>query len=329
MKAMLLDSYGSAATFRLAEVARPQVKPGHVLLRVVATSVNPIDVKIRTLGLPLAPELPAILHGDVAGVVEEVGLGVTGFQPGDEVFGCVGGVKGSGGALAEYLLADACLLAHRPTSCSLAECAALPLVTLTAWEGLIDRANIRPGDPVLVHAGAGGVGHIALQLARLRGAVVTTTVSSPGKAKLARELGADHTIDYRTTSVADQVRHTPQGLGFSLVFDTVGMNTLDASFQAVRPGGTVVTCVARSTHDLSALHAKGVSLHVVFMLLPLLTGQGRAHQGDVLRRTAALVDAGRLRPLLHPRQFSLAEIQQAHAVVAEGKAMGKVLVRVD
>ncbi|MBF0136501.1 MAG: zinc-dependent alcohol dehydrogenase family protein [Magnetococcus sp. DMHC-1] len=328
MKAMLLDSYGGSATFRQAEVAKPRLQPGHLLLRVVATSVNPIDVKIRTLGLPLSPDLPAILHGDVAGIVEEVGVGVSGFRSGDEVFGCVGGVKGSGGALAEYILADARLVAHRPASLSLVECAALPLVTLTAWEGIMDRATIRPGDPVLIHAGTGGVGHIALQLARLRGAVVTTTVSSPEKARIAKDLGADHTIDYRSIPAAELGQHAPQGQGFALIFDTVGTQTLDASFQAVRLGGTVVTCVARSTHDLSPLHAKGITLHVVFMLLPLLTGHGRSHHGHILRRTAALVDAGRLRPLLHPRQFSLAEAQQAHAVVADGKALGKVLIRV-
>ncbi|MBF0177086.1 MAG: zinc-dependent alcohol dehydrogenase family protein [Magnetococcales bacterium] len=328
MKAMLLDTYGHSATFRSADLPKPQVRPGHLLLRVVATSVNPIDVKIRTLGLPLAPELPAVLHGDAAGIVEEVGPGVTDFKPGDEVYGCVGGVKGSGGALAEYLLADARLLAHRPVTLPLVECAALPLVTLTAWEGIMDRASIRPGDPVLIHAGTGGVGHMALQLAHLCGAIVTTTVSTPEKALAAKQLGANHTFDYRTATVTDMVRETPQGHGFALVFDTVGGHNLDASFQAVRPGGTVVTCVARSTHDLSPLHAKGLTLHVVFMLLPLLTHQARAHHGNILRRVASLVDAGRLRPLLHPRQFSLSEVQQAHAVVADGKAFGKVLVRI-
>ncbi|MBF0424973.1 MAG: zinc-dependent alcohol dehydrogenase family protein [Magnetococcales bacterium] len=328
MKAMMLDGYGHAATFRMADVPRPRVGVGQVLLRVVATSVNPVDVKIRTLGLPFAPELPAILHGDVAGIVEEVGPGVEGFKLGDEVFGCVGGVKGSGGALAEFLLADARLLAHRPASLPLADCAALPLVTLTAWEGIMDRADVRAGDPVLVHAGTGGVGHVALQLAKLRGAVVSTTVSTPEKVQIALELGADHAIDYRATPVPDQILATPGGRGFALVFDTVGAGTLDASFQAVRVGGTVITCVARSTHDLSPLHAKGVSLHVVFMLLPLLTGQGRAHHGEILRRVAALIDAGRLKPLIHPRRFALSEAQQAHTLLAEGKAIGKVLIQI-
>ncbi|MBF0623458.1 MAG: zinc-binding dehydrogenase [Magnetococcales bacterium] len=326
MKAQQLFAYGPQAAFQAVDLPRPEPGPGQVLVRVAATSVNPIDVKIRTLGLPLAPELPAILHGDVAGVVEGVGPGVTRFAPGDRVFGCAGGVKGGGGALAEYMVADARLLARVPDRLPLADCAALPLVTLTAWEALLERVRIEPGDQVLIQAGAGGVGHVAVQLARLRGAVVHTTVSTPAKAALARELGADHTIDYRTTPLEDYRAATPGGRGFDLVFDTVGTTTLDASFQAARVGGTVVTCVARSTHDLSPLHLKGLSLHVVFMLLPLLTGRDRKRHGTIMERAATLVDAGRLRPLIHPERFPLERVTAAHALVASGQALGKVLV---
>ncbi|MBF0142180.1 MAG: zinc-binding dehydrogenase, partial [Magnetococcales bacterium] len=148
----------------------------------------------------------------------------------------------------------------------------------------------------------------------------------PGEAALA--LGADRVIDYRTTSVADYVEALTGGQGFDVVFDTVGMGNLDGSFQAARAGGTVVTCVARSTHDLSPLHAKGLSLHVVFMLLPLLTGRGRERHGEILRRVSELVDAGKLRPLIHERRYSFDEVPAAHAALEAGEAFGKILIRI-
>ncbi len=167
MKAYVVWNYGPNAQFELADILKPTIRPGHVLIQVKATSLNPVDWKIRTLDVPIAPELPAVLHGDVAGVVTEVGEGVSTFNVGDEVYGCAGGVKGQGGALAEYMLADAQLLAHKPQTLGFRETAALPLVSITAWEGLIDRARVQPGQQVLVHAAAGGVGHVALQLAKI------------------------------------------------------------------------------------------------------------------------------------------------------------------
>ncbi|MBF0143597.1 MAG: alcohol dehydrogenase catalytic domain-containing protein, partial [Magnetococcales bacterium] len=155
MKAWIVKSFGEPSVLERVELPRPEPGPGEVLVEVAATSVNPVDVKIRRLGLPIAPELPGVLHGDVAGVVVAVGAGVTAFRPGDEVFGCAGGVRGSGGALAEFMVADARLLAHRPRTLTLVESAALPLVAITAWEAMIDKAVILPGDRVLVHAGVG------------------------------------------------------------------------------------------------------------------------------------------------------------------------------
>ena len=134
MQAQVLRSYGADAQFELDEVPTPTMKPGHLLVQVKATSLNPVDSKIRRLGPPIAPDFPAVLHGDVAGVVHEVGEGITGFQPGDAVYGCAGGVKGEGGALAEYMLVDAQLVAHKPQTLDFAESAALPLISITAWE---------------------------------------------------------------------------------------------------------------------------------------------------------------------------------------------------
>ena len=179
-----------------------QIETNDILIQVKATSLNPLDTKIRSgVFAKFPPEFPAVLHGDVAGIITEVGEGVTDFKVGDEVYGFAGGVKGTSGALAEYMAADARLLANKPKNLSFAEAAALPVVAITAWEALVKRANIGAGDEILIHGGAGGVGHVAIQLAKWLGAKVYTTVSSPEKAQIAEEFGADVVINYKEMSV--------------------------------------------------------------------------------------------------------------------------------
>ncbi len=194
----------------------------------------------------------------MAGVVEAVGEGVTRFQPGDEVYGMVGGVGGVQGTLAEFVAVDADLLARKPRNLSMREAAALPLITITAWEGLVDRAKVAAGCSVLVHAGAGGVGHIAVQLARAFGADVFATVS-PEKKGIVAGFGA-MPIDYRSMSVDEYVTAVTSGEGFDIVYDTVGGATLDASFAAVkRYTGRVVSCMGWGTHLLAPLSFRGAS----------------------------------------------------------------------
>jgi|MTBAKSStandDraft_1061840.scaffolds.fasta_scaffold00002_92 NADPH2:quinone reductase len=326
MRAVLLDAFGDVSHFRPAEIERPRPRAGQVLVRVAASGVNPIDCKIRTLAPAFAPRLPAVLGMDLAGVVEEAGGGVTDFRPGDEVFGCVGGLGDLPGTLAEYVAADQELLAPKPANLSLRQAAALPLVGITAWEALHDKAAVRAGQHALIHGGAGGVGHVAVQLAKAAGLRVAATVSSEAKAATARDLGADEIVNYRQEQVADYVERLTGGVGFDLVLDTVGGANLDASFAAARPEGQVVSTNTRSAHDLSILHAKALSLHVVFMLLPLITGRDRARFGRILRQVARLVQAGELRPLLDERRFTLDSAAQAHALVEQGQARGKVVV---
>jgi NADPH2:quinone reductase len=351
MRAILLHETGAADRLQAGEAPVPQLRPGHVLVRVHATSLNPVDVKIRR-GMPITPELPAILHGDVAGTVESIAADVRSLRPGDHVYGCAGGVRGSGGALAEFMLADARLLALKPERLSFAEAAALPLVGITAWEALFDRAglpepaatrwpdhgpNPNTGTPadagdapidVLVQAAAGGVGHVALQLARAAGARVFATASTPAKQEIARRFGAQ-AIAYREETVADCVRRLTAGAGFPIVFDTVGGECLDRSFEAVSRGGQVLAIATRSSHDLSPLHAKGATLHVVFMLQPLLFGTGRERHGEILRALACLVDDGRLEPLLDSRRFGFSEAAEAHRYFESGQVVGKVVLEND
>ena len=324
---MVVREFGGPEVFEQREIPRPVPGAGQVLVRVKASSVNPVDTKIRSGMLAaIAPEAPVVLGCDVAGVVEECGAGVSGFSPGDEVYGCAGGVKGSPGALAEYMAADARLLAPKPPGLTFEAAAALPLVSLTAWDGLLDRARVCAGQRVLVHGGAGGVGHVALQLCAAQGAEVWATVSSEEKAAIARRLGAAGTILYRDEPVDEYVQRATGGAGFEVVFDSVGGENVARCFQAAAVSGTVVSISTRTTADLSPLHAKGLSLHVVFMLIPMLYNRGRERHGAILRELSALVAAGKVQPLLDARQFAFSDVAEAHALLQSGKATGKVVL---
>ena len=311
--------------FRQVDLPRPALKTNHVLVRVQASGVNPLDAKIRGGKAAHAQQpLPAVLGLDMAGTVEEAGPGVTVFRPGDDVYGMVGGVGGLQGTLAQFVAADADLLAHKPRNLSMRQAAALPLITITAWEGLIDRAKVSAGQTVLIHAGAGGVGHIAIQIARAYGAEVFATVS-PSKKNIVEDFGAT-AIDYRSTSVEEYVADCSKGKGFDIVYDTVGGATLDSSFVAVkRYTGHVVSCLGWGSHSLAPLSFRAASYSGVFTLLPLITGESRAHHGKILAQAAGLVEAGKLRPLLSQQRFSTKDIGAAHALVESG-ALGKVVV---
>mgnify|MGYP005636862865 FL=1 len=326
MKAIILPEHGGPELFRIEECPKPEIKSGHVLIRVAASSVNPVDFKIRQGLIPIGPELPGILHGDMSGTVEEIGEGVEGFTEGDEVYGCIGGFKDLPGVLADYALADARLLARKPTNLSMIEAAALPLVTITAWNALMDRAKVSEGQRVLVHAAAGGVGHVALQIAKAAGAEVHVTASSEDKIALGKELGADVGINYKEATVEEYVATQTNGEGYDIVFDTVGTTRLDDSFQAAKIGGTVVSIAARSTHDLTHVHVRALTLHVVFMLLPLARNIGREHHGAILRQTTQLVETGKLRPHLHTEVFPFERVGDAHALLESGGTLGKIVL---
>lgn len=326
MRALILEQFG--LPLKLTEVAKPIPGPGQVLVRVAASGVNPLDLKIKAGAAGHAKAvLPAILGLDLAGTVEEVGAGVTAFRAGDEVYGLTGGVGGVPGSLAEYAAVDADLLAHKPLRLSMRQAAAVPLGFITAWEGLVDRARIQGGEQVLIHAGAGGVGHMAVQLACAYGADVYATVSAE-KQSLVKGYGATP-IDYKTETVEQYAGRCTGGLGFDVVYDTVGGKTLDDSFLAVKSyQGRVVSCLGWGTHSLAPLSFRAASYSGVFTLAPLLTGKGRAHHGQILREAARLVDAGKLTPFLDPTEFPLAEVEAAHQLANGGSAKGKVVVTV-
>lgn len=329
MKAYITRKYGIDARFELAGIETPQPGEGEVLIGVKATSINPIDNKLLRHELGFNPELPAVLHGDVAGVVSAVGTGVQKFAIGDEVYACAGGFIGTPGALAEYMPADENLVAHKPRSLSFAEAAALPLVVLTAWESLIDSAQIQAGEHVLVHGGTGGVGHVAVQLAKARGARVAATVSSQDKAEIARSLGVDDIINYREELVDAYVQRLTDGRGFDVVYDTVSGPVFGQSLNAMRIRGRIVTVFTgteSTTLDLMNAFIKAATIHTQNMSIPLITGEGRAHHGEILRQAAELADAGKLKPLIDPNRFTFAQANEAHALFESGKHVGKIVL---
>ncbi|UYV38093.1 zinc-dependent alcohol dehydrogenase family protein [Rhodobacteraceae bacterium D3-12] len=328
MKASTLTSFGETAEFEITELPKPTATAGHVVVRVAASSVNTVDTMIRSMGadLPLSPALPAVLGMDFAGVVEEIGEGVTAFAVGDEVYGCAGGLADLQGALAEFMLADAQLIARKPKSISMREAAAMPLVGITAYEGL-ERAGITAGQKVLVQGGAGGVGHLALQLAKHFGADVYGTGTGDAQLAVINGYGAT-AIDFATMKIADYVGQYTGGAGFDIIFDTVGGANMTNSFEAAALNANIASTVGLLEIDLSPAHFKGLSLHIIFMLLPMLSGQGRAKHGEILTKLAEIVDAGAMKPLLDDTTFDLDRVGDAYDRLTSGKAIGKVVVEV-
>ncbi|MGY2238547.1 zinc-dependent alcohol dehydrogenase family protein [Pseudomonas gingeri] len=326
MNALLVDA--AHAPLRLVALDRPVPGAGQVLVRIKAAGINPLDAKIRAgqAGHARQP-LPAVLGMDLAGVIEALGEGVSGWSVGDEVYGLATGIGGTQGSLAEFAAVDVRLLARKPGNLSMREAAALPLVLITAWEGLVDRARVGAGHAVLIHGGAGGVGHVAVQIAKAFGAQVFATGSARHQAVI-EGFGATF-IDYRHHAVEDYVQQHTAGEGFDIVYDTVGGETLDESFKAARTyHGHVLSCLGWGQHSLAPLSFRGATYSGVFTLLPLLTGQGRGHHGHILAEAARLIEAGQLKPLLDPRRFTLQTAEEAYTVLGNGTAQGRLVVEI-
>lgn len=327
MRSMVIKQFGDMNVFEEMSLPKPELASGHVLIKVMATSVNPLDYKLRSGVFPdLISAFPAVLHGDVAGVIEQVSDDVKDFSVGDEVYGCVGGLLNMGGALAEYILADTKLIAQKPKNLSFKEAAALPLVSLTIWEALVRCADVQKGQTVLIHGGTGGVGHVAIQLAKSLGAKVYATCSSQEKMDIAKQLGADAVINYKNNDVASYVAEHTNGAGFDVVFDTVGGDNLNECIKAAALFGKVVSILGAGQYDLTPAFMKGLSIHMVLQPLPLITGVKREHYQYILQRIAKLVDAGVIKPLVDEKVFSISQVGEAHAHLEQGHAVGKVVL---
>ncbi|QET01771.1 zinc-dependent alcohol dehydrogenase family protein [Cupriavidus pauculus] len=301
MKALVLTSFGGPASFELRDVPKPVPHAGQVLVRVHATSINPLDYQVRRGDYPDLVPLPAITGHDVSGVIEAVGPGVTAFAPGDEVWYTPQIFDGPG-SYAEYHVAAEGIVGRKPRSLSHLEAASLSLVGGTVWEALVVRAGLRVGESILIHGGAGGVGHVAIQVAKAMGARVFTTVRE-ANFEFARTLGADVLIDYTKEDYVDAVMRESEGRGVDVVFDTIGGDTLSRSPDALAQLGRVVSIVdIAQPQNVVQAWGKNASYHFVF------TRQNRGKLDEL----SALVDRGLLRPHVGA-VYSLAEIPLAHA----------------
>ena len=331
MKAVYFEKGGSAGVLHYGDIKTPaHCGENQVMVRIKAIGINPIDSKIRTAPEHFPVSFPVIPGCDGAGIVEAVGLSVQNFKPGDEVYFSQPGFNNRQGTYAEYVLVDASLLALKPHSLSFEQAAAAPLVFITAWEALHDRARITSGQTVLIHAGAGGVGHAAIQLAKLAGAKVVTTVSSEEKWAFARRLGADQIINYQTQDVIAAVSHWTDGKGVDIAFDTVGPDVLQSCFSCVQPYGDVVTILQPAPDtDWSEARKRNVRFSLELMLTPVLLEleDAKRHQGEILRRCALLFDENKLTVEI-THAFGLAEAATAQCFLEQKHPAGKLVMTV-
>lgn len=331
MKAIYFTQGGSADVLQYGEVDKPAgCGATQALIRIKAIGVNPIDCKLRAAPERFPVTFPVIPGCDAAGIVEAAGAQVENFKPGDEVYFSQPGFNRRQGTYAEYACVDAGLLALKPRALTFEQAAAAPLVLITAWEALHDRARIRQNQTVLIHAGAGGVGHVAIQLAKLAGARVITTVSSEEKAIFVKRLGADWAINYRTQDFAAEVKRYTTGEGVDIAFDTVGAAVLQSCFQCVKPYGDVVTILQPTPEmDWSEARKRNVRFSLELMLSPVLLEleAAKRHQGGILRQCAALFDENKLSVKV-AQTFTLADAAEAHRILEQNHPMGKLVMTV-
>ncbi|NGO71329.1 NADP-dependent oxidoreductase [Streptomyces boncukensis] len=308
MRAIAQDEFGGVEVLKETELERPKPGIGQVLLRVRAAGVNPTDWKNRSRRTTVTTPLPLVLGWDVSGVVEETGFGVALHAVGDEVFGMLPYPNGVG-AFAEYVLAPARALVPKPDGIDHVQAGALPLAALTAWQALVDTAGLRTGQRALIHAAAGGVGHLAVQIAKARGAYVIGTASAP-KHEFVRGLGADEVIDYRSVDFAEAVRDV------DVAFDTVGEDIGARSLPTLREGGILVTILAQTAPALQP-EADRLGVRAVPMIVE--------HDQQGMREIAALAEAGTLRAEI-AGTFPLADVAKAHEAGETGRTTGKLVL---
>lgn len=330
MQAMLMTAAGGPDVLQLQQIAEPMITQAtEIKVRLHAAGVNPVDTKIRGRGLFASGELPAVLGCDGAGEVIAVGPEVQQFQPGDPVWFCHGGLGAEQGNYAQYTVLDEAIAQTKPKSLSFVEAAAAPLVLITAWEALHDRGRVQQNQSVLIHAGAGGVGHVAIQLAKLAGARVITTVSNQEKADFVRQLGADEVILYSEQDVTSAVLDLTQGQGADLVLDTVGGTVFANSIPAVAHYGDLITLLDPGNVNWKEARNRNLRISFTLMLTPMLRDlpAARAHQGEILRQCADLFDQGKLQIKI-AQTFSLTEAAAAHQLLEAGHLTGKLVLEI-
>jgi NADPH2:quinone reductase len=323
---MVVTQFGPPEVLKLQEMPRPKLEPQDLFVEVHAAALNPVDFKIRRGAFREGRALPFVPGYDVSGVVREMGPAAQGFKIGDEVYASPSLIRG--GANAEYVCVDARTAAPKPASLDHAHAAALPLISLTAWEALLLRARLDQGETVLIHAGGGGVGHVAIQLAKLHGCRVLTTASRGESLALCLKLGADVIVNYAEEDFVQRVAQETSGQGCPVVFDTVGGQTFDRSLDCVAINGRLITVVGTPSAEIpQKLFRKNATLYFEFMGAPTVYGVRPEGQGEILRSVAKLVDERKLKPHIS-RAITLEELPEGHRLQESGHVTGKIVVRV-
>ncbi len=333
MKAILMTAPGAPEVLQAAKRLIPELPgPSYLRVRLHAAGVNPLDTKLRKNGTYFPDKLPTVLGCDGAGVVESAGAGVTRFRPGDEVYFFNGGIGGEQGNYAQYTVIREDYAAAKPKNLSMIEAAAVPLVLITAWEALHDRARLEASQTVLIHAAAGGVGHVAVQLAREAGAHIAATVSSEEKAQWVRTLGAERVIRYGREDFAQAALDWTGDHGVDAVFDTVGGDTFCRSFAAAKVYGRIVTLLQSdcAPEQIKLARLRNQSIHYELMLTPAYLGlhQARVAQTRILEAGARLIEAGKLKVRVSS-VFPLEQAAEAHRLIEAGHVSGKVVLKID
>jgi NADPH2:quinone reductase len=330
MKAILMTQSGPPDVLRLADIAEPVItEPAQIKVRLHAAGVNPIDTKLRKRGVFYENALPAVLGCDGAGEVVETGRLVTQYKVGDKVWFCHGGLGGDQGNYAEFNVLDERWVAHIPKTMSFEQAAAGPLVLITAWGALYDRARLQQSNTVLIHAGAGGVGHVAIQLARLHGAKVIATVGSDNHVALARSWGADEVVNYNTQDFVEAVNALTHSKGAEVVLESVGPDTFDRSIDCTAHFGTIVTLLEIGLNNLKEARLRNLRIGFELMLTPQLRNLagGLDLQVDMLNQCGRWIDQGKLK--IHVGEvLPLEQAAQAHALIEGGHMTGKLVLKI-
>lgn len=332
MKAMLMTAAGGADVLQMRDIDMPELpSPQHIRVKLAAAGINPIDTKLRNNPVFYPDKLPCILGCDGAGVVESIGAEVTRFKVGEEVYFFNGGLGNEMGTYAEYTVVHQDYAAFTPRHATLEEAAGLPLALITAWEALLDRGNLLEGQTVLIHGAAGGVGHLAVQIAKQAGATVLATVGTRDKAAWVTSLGADRVFVYTDVDFTTAVLDWTKGNGVDLVFDTVGGETFCRSFACTRVYGRIVSLLQWDcdAEELKIARTRNLVLAFVLMLTPTLLDmhEQRVHQRRILEEGARLIEANRLKIKIS-HLLPLAQAAQAHTMIEEGHTTGKIVLQI-
>jgi NADPH2:quinone reductase len=330
MKAIMMTAVGDSNVLQLQDIEEPQIStPTQIKVRLNAAGVNPVDTKIRRYGLLFDQPLPAVLGCDGAGEVIETGSAVTQFKVGDKVWFCNGGLGQEQGNYAEVTVLDQRWVSLMPDTCSFVEAAALPLVLITAWGALFERGDLQAGQTVLIHAGAGGVGHVAIQLAKLKGARVITTVSSEEKSEFAKALGADEIILYTQNDFVEAVNELTDGKGADLVLDTVGAEVFKASIAATAHFGRLVTLLDPGELNLAEARIRNLLLGFELMLTPMLRNlpEHRDKHVEILNQCGQWLAKGLIKVHVS-KQLPLVDAEKVHQLIEDGHSLGKIVLTI-